>query len=185
MGSQRVRQDWATSLSLFTFMHWRRKWQPTPGLLPGESQGREPGGLPSVGLHRVGLDWSYLAAAAAAANKGKRQRFGSRSLLHSFLHLLKLRHFMNTSQADQGAFSKGTLSQANCLTHYFLIKYILIHGDTNVSWQIHLSPEIMPLSEAKFRMALSPMGEVSHRAGDLENLALSLAVVFFIEGRHS
>ena len=31
---------WATSLSLFTFMHWRRKWQPTPVLLPGESQGR-------------------------------------------------------------------------------------------------------------------------------------------------
>ena len=39
MGSQRVRQDWATSLSLFTFMHWRRKWQPTPVFLPGESQG--------------------------------------------------------------------------------------------------------------------------------------------------
>ena len=35
-----VRHDWATSLSLFTFMHWRRKWQPTPVFLPGESQGR-------------------------------------------------------------------------------------------------------------------------------------------------
>ena len=40
MGSQRVRHDWATSLWLFTFMHWRRKWQPTPVFLPGESQGR-------------------------------------------------------------------------------------------------------------------------------------------------
>ena len=39
MGSRRVGQDWATSLSLFTFMHWRRKWQPTPVFLPGESQG--------------------------------------------------------------------------------------------------------------------------------------------------
>ena len=39
MGSWRVRHDWATSLSLFTFMHWRRKWQPTPLFLPGESQG--------------------------------------------------------------------------------------------------------------------------------------------------
>ena len=38
MGSRRVGQDWATSLSLFTFMHWRRKWQPTPVFLPGESQ---------------------------------------------------------------------------------------------------------------------------------------------------
>ena len=25
---------------IFTFMHWRRKWQPTPVFLPGESQGR-------------------------------------------------------------------------------------------------------------------------------------------------
>ena len=40
MGSRRVGPDWATSLSLFTFMHWRRKWQPTPVFLPGESQGR-------------------------------------------------------------------------------------------------------------------------------------------------
>ena len=40
MGSLRVGQDLATSLSLFTFLHWRRKWQPTPVFLPGESQGR-------------------------------------------------------------------------------------------------------------------------------------------------
>ena len=40
MGSLGVRNDWAISLSLFTFMHWRRKWQPTPVFLPGESQGR-------------------------------------------------------------------------------------------------------------------------------------------------
>ena len=39
-GSLRVGHHWATSLSLFTFMHWRRKWQPTPVFLPGESQGR-------------------------------------------------------------------------------------------------------------------------------------------------
>ena len=40
MGLRRVGNDWVTSLSLFTFMHWRRKWQPTPVFLPGESQGR-------------------------------------------------------------------------------------------------------------------------------------------------
>ena len=39
MGSLRVRRDWTTSLSFFTFMHWRRKWQPTLVFLPGESQG--------------------------------------------------------------------------------------------------------------------------------------------------
>ena len=40
LGSRRVGLDWATSLSLFTFMHWRRKWQPTSAFLPGESQGQ-------------------------------------------------------------------------------------------------------------------------------------------------
>ena len=40
MGSLRVGQDSVTSLSLSTFMHWRRKRQPTPVFLPGESQGR-------------------------------------------------------------------------------------------------------------------------------------------------
>ena len=40
MGSLRVGHDRVTSLSLFTFIHWRRKWQPTPVFLPGESQGR-------------------------------------------------------------------------------------------------------------------------------------------------
>ena len=66
MGSLRVTHDWATSLSLFTFLHWRRKWQPTPVFLPGESQGR--GSL--VGCHlwgwKVGHNWSDLAAAAAS-----------------------------------------------------------------------------------------------------------------------
>ena len=51
MGSLRVGHDWVTSLSLFTFMHWRRKWQPTPVFLPGESQGW--GNL--VGCHLWGL----------------------------------------------------------------------------------------------------------------------------------
>ena len=50
MGLHRVGHDSATSLSLFTFMHWRRKWQPTPVFLPGESQ--ERGSL--VGYHLWG-----------------------------------------------------------------------------------------------------------------------------------
>ena len=69
MGSRRVGHDWATSLSLFTFMHWRRKWQPTPVLawrIPGMV---EPGGLPSMGSHGMGHNWSDLAAAAWCAFK--------------------------------------------------------------------------------------------------------------------
>ena len=64
MGPLRVGHDWATSLSLFTFVYWRRKWHPTPVFLPGESQGR--GSLVGCGLwgRRVGHDWSDLAAAS-------------------------------------------------------------------------------------------------------------------------
>ena len=51
----------------FTFMHWRRKWQPSPVFLPGESQGW--GSLMSMGSCRVRHDWSDSAAAAAAALK--------------------------------------------------------------------------------------------------------------------
>ena len=68
MGSLRLGHDWATSLSLFTFMHWRRKWQPTPLFLPGESQGQ--GSLVGCCLWgRTKLDMTEgdLAAAAAAA----------------------------------------------------------------------------------------------------------------------
>ena len=39
-GVTRLGHDWATSLWLFTSMHWRRQWQRTPVFLPGESQGR-------------------------------------------------------------------------------------------------------------------------------------------------
>ena len=64
MGSRRIGRDWTTSVSLFTFMHWRRKWQPSPVLLPGESQGR--GSLVGCRLWGHRVDWSDSAAAAAA-----------------------------------------------------------------------------------------------------------------------
>ena len=57
----------SSSLSLFTFMHWRRKWQPTPVFLPGESQGL--GSL--VGCRLQGRtesdnDWSDLAVVVSS-----------------------------------------------------------------------------------------------------------------------
>ena len=70
MGSLRVGQDWATSLSLFTFhFHALEKEMATHSSvltwrIPGMG---EPGGLPSLGSHRVGHDWSDLATAAAVS----------------------------------------------------------------------------------------------------------------------
>ena len=77
VGSIGVGHDWATSLSCFTFLHWRRKWQPTPVFLPRGSQGR--GSL--VGCHlwdcRIGRNWSDLARKA-----GVLQSMGSQIVGH-------------------------------------------------------------------------------------------------------
>ena len=58
MGSLGVGHDRATSLSLFTFMHWRRKWQATPVFLPGESHGAWSlvGRLQSTRVDSIGSD---------------------------------------------------------------------------------------------------------------------------------
>ena len=59
MGLRRVAHNRTTSLSLFTFMHWRRKWQPTPVFLPGESQGQQS----LVGCHLWGRTESDMTEA--------------------------------------------------------------------------------------------------------------------------
>ena len=68
MGLLRVGHDWASLLSLFTFMHWSGKWQPTLVFLPWESQGR--GSL--VGCHLWGhtdwLDWLKLFSSSSASH---------------------------------------------------------------------------------------------------------------------
>ena len=69
MGSLRVRHDWATSLSFCTFIfhfHALEKEMATHSsvLAWRIPETGEPGGLPSMGSHRVGHDWSDLAAAA-------------------------------------------------------------------------------------------------------------------------
>ena len=50
-----VGHDWATSLSLFTFMHWRGKWQPTPVFFPGESR---DGGAWWASVYGVTQSWT-------------------------------------------------------------------------------------------------------------------------------
>ena len=77
MGSPRVGHDWATSLSLFPFMHWRRKWQPTPVFLPGESQGwGSLVGCRLWGSHRVGHDWSDSACLVTKSQVNKWMKEG-------------------------------------------------------------------------------------------------------------
>ena len=71
MGSLGVGHDWATSLSLFTFMHWRRKWQPTPVFLPGESQGRRSlvGGCLWGRIELTRLKWLSSSSSSSSRNE--------------------------------------------------------------------------------------------------------------------
>ena len=69
VGSQRVGHDWATSLALFTFMHWRRKWRTTPVFLPGKSQGR-------------GAWWAAVYGVTQSQTRLKRLSSSSRSWSH-------------------------------------------------------------------------------------------------------
>ena len=78
MGSLRVRHDWVTSLSLFTFIHWRRQWQPTPVFLPGESQGWRS----LVGCHLWGLTESDRTEATCSSSSGT---YPGHTLLCSFV----------------------------------------------------------------------------------------------------
>ena len=68
----KVGHDWGTSLSLFSFMHWRRKWQPTPVFLPGESHGGE----------------AWWAAAYGVAQSWTRLKWLSSSVTNTFTFIL-------------------------------------------------------------------------------------------------
>ena len=68
MGSLRVRHDWGTSLWLFTFMHWRRKWQPFSVFLPGESQDRGAWWAAFYGVtqNRTRLKWLSSSSSSSS-----------------------------------------------------------------------------------------------------------------------
>ena len=65
MGSLGVGHNWATSLSVFTFMHWRRKWQPTSVFLPGKSQ---EGGAWWAAVYGVAQSWTRLKRLSSSSS---------------------------------------------------------------------------------------------------------------------
>ena len=71
MGSLRVGHDWATSLSLFTFMHWRRKWQPAPVFLSGDPRdgGTWWAAVYGVAQSRTRLKWLSSSCSSRTRDK--------------------------------------------------------------------------------------------------------------------
>ena len=104
-------------------MHWRRKWQPTPVFLPGESQGR--GSLVGYHLwgHTVRHDWSNLAAAAALCRGENRkcQSVAGEAVYEETLQWGKIVQGVNFCYGVQ---CKAALSQIRsfvCLPNAFLV----------------------------------------------------------------
>ena len=88
MGSLRVGHDWVTSFSLSTFMHWRRKWQPIPVFLTGESQG--PGSLVGCCLwgHTESDTTEVISSSSIAQTWMSYKRLPKRLLQMSCLYFL-------------------------------------------------------------------------------------------------
>ena len=112
MGSLRVGHDWATSLSLFTFVHWRRKWQPTPVFLPGESQGR---GAWQAAVYRVAQSQTQLkqlSSSKAIEISNLLILFAFNNLKNSCLgyNSCKFMHFVSSLHLKMLAFGIWTLS---------------------------------------------------------------------------
>ena len=84
MGSLRVGHDWATSHSLFTFMHWRRKWQLTPVFLPGNPMdgGAWWAAVHGVAQSRTRLTW--LSSSSSSHPKFNRNLIFSQPIYHWF-----------------------------------------------------------------------------------------------------
>ena len=87
MGSQGVGHNWATSLSLFTFMRWRRKWQPTPVLLPGESQGRGVWWAAVSGITQSQTWLKWLSSSSSSRHDSDSSFLWASSAVRPFSHL--------------------------------------------------------------------------------------------------
>ena len=92
----------------------------------------EPGGLPSMGSHRVGHDWSDLAAADSRMNKEHQVVVVARSLSHVWL-------FVTQRRAAHQAFPSSTISQS-------LLKSIAIESVMPSNHLILCYPLLLPPS---------------------------------------
>ena len=138
MGSRRVRHDWATSLSLFTFMHWRRKWRPTPVFFPGESQGRGSlvGAVYGVAQSRTRLK---QLSSSSSRNLKKLMFYACVTKTHVFTHLLSgypnfsssrlclgcLHHVWFSDITDTNS-KKGTKKQDILIVAHFWLNFCLL-----------------------------------------------------------
>ena len=108
MGLLGVGHYWATSLSLFTFMHWRRKWQPVPVFLPGESQGQ--GSLVGCRL------WGHTESDTTEVTLQQQQP--SPPSIHRTVQLEKLQLYPLNTNSPSPSSDPDNHPSASCLSEF-------------------------------------------------------------------
>ena len=167
MGSLRVRHDWANSLSLFTFMHWRRKWQPSPVFLLGKSQGR--GSL--VGCHL----WGRTESDCQQHHLYPRQPYSRNR------ELLSVPHFPQFPPLIQSANVNDSLHVISCIS---LPSYV--PRDTLIQ-ALKLELSLLLLNSSS-HLSLSPFKSIRHFiliVQDSGTLGIKLAVCIQLYGTRS
>ena len=138
LGLRRVGHDWVNSLSLFTLMHWRRKWQPTPVFLPGKPQGR--GSL--VGCRLWGCTESDTTEATSQQQQQQQQQ---RELIETVSLKVKLIWFKIIKQMKVTFWIENIsklpiiLSYLSCLFRlwiYWILWFRLLLGELNFKWTL-------------------------------------------------
>ena len=128
MGSWRVGHDWETSLSLFTFMHWRRKWQPTPVFLPGESQGW----------------WAWWAAISGVAQSRTQLKQLSSSSRYIYMKEIYYLPWCLRKRLRQINSRQNILNVVSCSQHLVIPYVFTVSPPLGSLWVLSLLPCLFP-----------------------------------------
>ena len=144
----------------------------------------EPGGLPSMGSHRVGHDWNDLAAAAAAGHflesrQEKNEREEQLDKTHTNSQHFSLDEILDTDTST-------SLTKASCTAKLNInwVKSIFLHrkdeemfeSNNTVSQKMNRLSFIWPLESADCNL-LSPLKEINPEYS-LEGLMLKLKLQY-------
>ena len=104
--SLRVVHDWASSLSLFTFMYWRRKWQPTSVFLPENPRDRGAWWAAVYGVAKSQTRLKWLSSSSS------KTLFTSTFIENSDYHLIEKHAVIEALQNDKMNFFP---KQSSCM----------------------------------------------------------------------
>ena len=88
------------SLSLFTFMHWRTKWQPTPVFLPGASQGRGVWWAAVYGVAQSRTRLKRLSSSSSSCRDLFKKMRDTKGTFHAKMGTIRDRYGMDLTEAE-------------------------------------------------------------------------------------